>query len=218
MLLDLDAVRASPSTRDPSMFTVVKNLVRPADAAAIEADFPAVAESEKSPYAASRAGPKFRQLVEDMQSKEVQHALSKKFGVELVGGSQTITVRGRSARVDGEIPDDAAAGMITVLFYFDEPAERRCGRSRGLRSSTESAGGTAETSPDLGTMIVFRRSDRFNHSPDLYRSARRYLMINWATNNSAVEGMLFPRLFSARIQPGASLFEPTARKAADACV
>jgi hypothetical protein len=218
MLLDLDAIRAAPSTRDPSMFTVVKNVVRTADAAAVQADFPGVADSEESPYAALRAGPKFRQFVEEMQSKEVRRAFSEKFGVELVGGSQTITVRGRSALVDAEIPDDGEAGVITVLFYFDDPAEPRCGRLSGQCSSTESAGGTAETSPGLGTMIVFRRSDRFNHSPDLYRSARRYLTITWATNNSAVEGMLFPPLFSTRIQPGASLFEPTTSKAADARV
>jgi hypothetical protein len=203
MLLDLDAVRASPSTRDPAMFTVVKNVVRPADAAAIEADFPGVADSEESPYAASRAGPKFREFVEDMQSKEVQHAFSEKFGVELVGRSRTITLRGRSALVDAQVPHDGAAGVITVLFYFDDPAERGCGRSTRPRSSTESAGGTAETSPDLGTMIVFRRSDRFNHGPDLYRNARRYLIINWATSNLALEGMLFPPLFAARIQSGA---------------
>ena len=218
MLLDIDAIRAAASTRDPSMFTVARNIILAADAAAVQADFPEVADSEESPYDASRAGPKFRQFVNDLLSKEVQRAISKKFGVELVRGSQTMTVRGRSAFVDGQIPDDRESGMITLLFYFDDPAERRCAGTTRPRSSIESAGGTVEMSPDLGTMIVFRRSDRFSHSPDLFRSARRYLMINWSTSDSALEGMLFPLPFSMRIQSGASLYEPTIRKAVEACV
>ena len=171
----------------------------------------------RSPYDASRAGPKFRQFVNDLLSKEVQRTISKKFGVELVGGSQTITVRGRSALVDAQIPDDGEAGMITVLFYFDDPAELRCGRSMRLRSSTDSADAKAETPSNLGTMIAFRSSDRFRHSPDLYRSARRYLVINWSTSNRSSRACSSAAL-SAPIQSGASLLEPAARTAADACV
>lgn len=60
MLLDLDAFRGAPLTRDPFTFTVVKNSIRPADAAAIQADFPDIADTGLLPAEATRPGPKFR--------------------------------------------------------------------------------------------------------------------------------------------------------------
>jgi len=45
MLLDLEAFRAAPLTREPFNFTVVKHVIPPVEAAAIRADFPEIADS-----------------------------------------------------------------------------------------------------------------------------------------------------------------------------
>ena len=57
MLLDLEAFRAAPLTTEPFTFTVVKNAIRPADAAAIREDFPEIADSGLLPVEATRPGP-----------------------------------------------------------------------------------------------------------------------------------------------------------------
>ena len=53
-LLDLDALQLAPLTREPFTFTVVANAIRPADAAAIRDDFPAIDNSGLLPVEATR--------------------------------------------------------------------------------------------------------------------------------------------------------------------
>ena len=89
MLIDLDALCAAPLTREPFTFTVVKDAIRANDAAAIRADFPTIADSGLMPVEATRPGPRFRELIEEMKSDVVARAIGEKFGVDLVGRAAT---------------------------------------------------------------------------------------------------------------------------------
>ena len=130
MLLNLEALRRAPLVREPFNFTVVKDLVRPADAAAIRADFPVIENSGLSPVEATRYGPWFAELIKELRSEEAARAFFEKFGVNLVGRPQMITMRGRCAAKDGRIHTDTPTKLITVLIYFNEPWEAKGGRLR----------------------------------------------------------------------------------------
>jgi len=67
-LLDLEALQSAPLSREPFTFTVVRNAIRPADAAAIRDDFPEIEDSGLLPVEATHHGPLFRRLIEELES------------------------------------------------------------------------------------------------------------------------------------------------------
>jgi len=208
-LLDLEALSAAPLVRDPFTFTVVPNAVRPADADSIRADFPAIADSGLLPVEATHPGRRFRDLVKELQSLEVAKAFSEKFGVNLVGRPQMITVRGRCAAKDGRIHTDSQTKLITALLYFNEPWEAKGGRLRLLRSPTDLNDMIGEVPPEAGTMIAFRRSSRSYHGHEPYEGVRRYVMVNWMTTDFAAKRELFRHRLSARVKQAAAWLKPT---------
>lgn len=215
MLIDLDAFRVAPLTRDPFAFTVLKDAIRRDEAAEIRADFPYIADLGLLPVAATRPGPRFRQLVADMQSDEVARAFSEKFEVDLVGRPQMITVRGRCAARDGRIHTDSVTKVVTVLLYFNEAWEATGGRLRLLRSATNLNDAIGEVAPDMGTMVAFRRSDCSYHGHEPFEGVRRYLMINWMTNDFAAQRELCRHRISARFKQATSLFQNCAQRSGD---
>ncbi len=216
-LLDLVALGQAPLVRDPFTFTVVKQAIRPAAAAAIRDDFPAIEDSGLLPVEATRDGPLFRRLIRELQSDEVARAFSEKFGVNLVGRPQMITVRGRCAAKDGRIHTDSKTKLITVLIYFNDQWEAAGGRLRLLRSPTDLNDMIGEVAPDSGTMIAFRRSDKSYHGHEPYEGVRRYVMVNWMTTDFAARRELFRHRVSARAKQALSLLRPRrAAKAGDA--
>jgi hypothetical protein len=214
MLLNLEALRRAPLVREPFNFTVVKDLVRPADAAAIRADFPDIENSGLSPVEATRYGPWFAELIKELRSEEAARAFSEKFGVNLVGRPQMITVRGRCAVRDGRIHTDAPSKLITVLIYFNEPREAKGGRLRLLRSATDLDDMIGEVAPECGTMVAFRRSDKSFHGHERYEGVRRYVMVNWMASDFAAQRELLRHRLSARAKQAMALFGP--RRAAAA--
>ena len=212
-LIDLEAFRAAPLNRDPFTFTIVRQAIRPADAADIRADFPAIEDSGLLPVEATTPGTRFSQLIEELQSDEVARAFSEKFDVDLTGRAQMITVRGRCSLRDGRIHTDTESKLITVLIYFNEPWEAKGGRLRLLRSATDLNDMIGEVPPDAGTMIAFRRSDRSYHGHEPFEGVRRYVMINWMTSGFAAQRELFRHRLSARVKQAASLLKPAAQQA-----
>jgi hypothetical protein len=213
-LLDLEALQLAPLTREPFTFTVVDNAIRPADAAAIRDDFPEIEDSGLLPVEMTHYGPLFRRLIHELRSEEAARAFSEKFGVNLVGRPQMITVRGRCAAKDGRIHTDTSTKLITALIYFNEAWEAKGGRLRLLRSATDLNDMICEAPPDLGAMIAFRRSDCSFHGHEPFEGVRRYVMVNWMTSDFAARRELFRHRVSARAKQALKLIRP--RRAANA--
>jgi hypothetical protein len=207
-LLDLEALRRAPLVRQPFNFTVVEGAIRPADAAAIRADFPEIDDCGLLPVEATRPGPRFCQLIRELEGEEVARAFSEKFGVNLVGRPQMITVRGRCAAKDGRIHTDTPTKLITVAIYFNDKWEAKGGRLHLLRSPTDLNDMIGEVPPELGTLVAFRRNDRSFHGHEPYEGARRYVMVNWMTNDAAARRELFRHRVSAGAKRAMSLIRP----------
>ena len=207
-LIDYDALRRAPVTREPFAFTVAPDLIRPADAAAIRADFPEIADSGLWPVEATNGGRKFRALLDELNGPDFARGLSEKFGVELMGRSKMITVRGRCAAKDGRIHTDSRAKFVTVLVYFNDPWEAKGGRLRLLRSANDLDDMIAEVPPEAGTMVAFRRSDHSFHGHEPFEGVRRYVMINWMTSDLAAARELARHRISARAKQAANWFAP----------
>ena len=196
-LLDLDALRLAPLTRDPFSFTVVPDFVAPADAEAIRADFPPIAYPGLLPVEATAPGPRFNQLIHELQSAAVARAFSEKFDIDLMGRPTMITVRGRCQERDGRIHTDSVAKLVTALLYFNDGWEAQGGRLRLLRKPDDLTDIIAEVPPTSGTLVTFRRSDCSFHGHEPFVGVRRYVMINWMATTFAARRELLRHRISA---------------------
>jgi hypothetical protein len=196
-LLHLDALRNANVTTDPFTFTVVPGFVLPEQAAAIRKDFPDIAYAGLLPVEATNHGPRFAELIEELQSDAVAAVFSEKFGIDLIGRATMITVRGRCAERDGRIHTDSESKVVTALLYFNETWEAAGGRLRLLRGPDDLQDMIAEVPPESGTLIAFRRSDKSFHGHEPYVGVRRYVMINWMASTFAAKRELLRHRISA---------------------
>src|ERR1700722_5927828 len=73
--LDLDALKATPVTREPFEYFVVPGFVRPEARAKINADYPKISEGGSFPVAQLSYGPAFREFVAELESDEFRHMI-----------------------------------------------------------------------------------------------------------------------------------------------
>jgi SM-20-related protein len=147
---------------------------------------------------ATNYGPRFGDLIEELQSDSVARAFSEKFDLDLVGRPTMITVRGRCQEKDGRIHTDSEAKLVTALLYFNDRWEAPGGRLRLLRGPDNLDDAIAEAPPESGTLVAFRRSDRSFHGHEPYTGVRRYVMINWMASTFAARRELLRHHISAR--------------------
>jgi len=178
-LLDLDALREAPLTRNPFSFTVVASIVPAGPAAEVTADFPVIAHAGLLPLGATRFGPRFGDLIEEIRSEPVARAFSEKFDMDLTGRPLMITVRGRCQEKDGRIHSDSAAKLVTALLYFNESWEAEGGRLRLLCGLNDLDDAIAEVVPAADTLVAFRRSGRSFHGHKSFSGVRRSLIVNY---------------------------------------
>jgi hypothetical protein len=196
-LLDLDVLREAPLTRNPFSFTVVPGFVPAGPAAEVIADFPAITHAGLLPLGATRFGPRFRDLIEEIRSEPVARAFSEKFDMDLMGRPLMINVRGRCQEKDGRIHTDSAAKLVTALLYFNESWEAEGGRLRLLRGLIDLDDAIAEVVPAAGTLVAFRRSERSFHGHKSFSGVRRYVMFNWMASTLAARRELARHRLSA---------------------
>ena len=197
-LLGLDALRRSPLTCDPFMFTVVPDFVPLDNAKDIRRDFPHIVYPGLLPVEATSFGPSFGALVQELRTAAVAQAFSEKFQIDLVGRPLMITVRGRCQEKDGRIHTDSEAKLVSALLYFNDKWEARGGQLRLLRGPDNLDDAIAEVPPDSGTLVAFRRSDLSFHGHAPYTGMRRYVMLNWMATNLAARRELMRHRLSAR--------------------
>ena len=98
--LDLDALKATPVTREPFEYFVVAGFVRPEARAKINADYPKISEGGSFPVAQLAFGPAFREFLDELEGDEFREAFEEKFDLDLAGRPTTITVRGQCSPKD----------------------------------------------------------------------------------------------------------------------
>lgn len=199
-LLDLDALGATPTMRDPFDYVIVPGFVRADAAARAVVDFPRIDRYGSFPLKSLRYGPAFADLVAALTSAEVAALLAEKLSVDLAGKPTMTTVRGRTGPRDGFIHTDSASKIVTMLVYLNDPWEATGGRLRLLRSANDLEDYAAEVPPDRGTMLAFRRSERSFHGHKPFTGERRSLQINWMTDAAVMRREELRHRISARLK------------------
>ena len=180
--LRLEALRATPLVREPFDHLVVPGFVGEAGLAAINADYPKISSPGSFPTDQVAFGPKFRKLLDELESDGFREAFEDKFQVDLAGRPTITTVRGRCDAGDGKIHTDSKTKIITVLIYMNPSWEQAGGRLRLLRSARDLDDIIVEVPPVAGTLLAFKRSDNSWHGHEPFAGERRVIQFNWLTS------------------------------------
>ncbi|HEY2568465.1 MAG TPA: 2OG-Fe(II) oxygenase [Candidatus Udaeobacter sp.] len=196
-MLDLEGFRATPLTRLPFAFLVVPEFVKAEARGAIDKDYPDVGRAGSFPLREVTYGPAFAKLIEEMRSEEFRKAFEEKFGIDLAGRPDMITVRGRCSEKDGKIHTDSETKIITILIYMNSAWESSGGRLRLLRSGMNLDDVVLEVPPTEGTLLAFRRSSNSWHGHKPFSGLRRVIQFNWVTSEAVVRREQNRHRFSA---------------------
>jgi Rps23 Pro-64 3,4-dihydroxylase Tpa1-like proline 4-hydroxylase len=178
-VLDLSAIDNAPLQQDPFDFLVARDVIRPGFITQLTRDYPEIDKPANYSPKDLEYGPSFRQLLEELDSREFEQHVAKKFNVDLSGAVKTITVRKFSEPSDGNIHTDHWSKIITLLVYFNPEWEQQGGRFRVLRSGTDIDDFAAEVPPLAGTVLAFHRCDRSWHGYRPFQGERRMVQMSW---------------------------------------
>ena len=198
--LDLERFEQMPLSREPFEYMVVPEFVKPDVRDAINADYPKVPKPGSFPLSEVTFGPRFKELIDDLESAEMRAAFGRKFSVDLTGRPSMITVRGRCSNKDGKIHTDSATKILTLLIYMNPKWENAGGRLRLLRSGTDLDDVILEVPPVEGTLLAFKRSENSWHGHKPFIGERRVIQFNWVTSEEVVRREQNRHCFSATVK------------------
>jgi hypothetical protein len=182
-ILNLKTLDDAPLQRDPYDHLVVKGAITPEMIVELNRDYPEIDKPANFPPGELEYGPRFGQLLEELDSGEFQEHVARKFEVDLSGAIKTITVRSLSEPSDGNIHTDHWSKIITLLVYFNPEWEQPGGRFRVLRSPSDIEDYAAEVPPIAGTILAFHRNDHSYHGYKSFKGERRMVQMSWVKPN-----------------------------------
>ena len=184
-IIDVAQVLKTDLQTSPYEHMIVRDFIRPDWQEKMLATYPDVKKAGSFPLTEINSNPTFDALIAEMNGPDFRHAIEEKFSVSLEGKPTMFTVRGRCRQKDGKIHTDTESKIITVLLYMNPAWENQGGRLRLLRSPQIDDYAT-EVPPDIGTLLIFRRSDHSWHGHLPFEGPRRAIQMNWVTHQKFV--------------------------------
>jgi SM-20-related protein len=195
--LDLERFEQTPLVREPFEHLIVPEFVKSQAREAISDDYPKITRAGSFPLSELTFGPKFKELIDDLNGRELRAAVERKFSIDLTGRPSMVTVRGRCSERDGKVHTDSKTKLITVLIYLNSKWESDGGRLRLLRSENNLDDLVVELPPIAGTLLAFKRSDNSWHGHKPFAGERRVIQLNWVTDEQVVRREQSRHRFSA---------------------
>ncbi len=200
MMLNVEALRATPVAADPFAHVLVPNFVTPSALAGVVADLPDIAAGGSFPPSALRLGPSARALMRELEGPDLRLAIAEKFGLDLGGAATMVTLRGRSRERDGQIHCDSSAKRVTVLLYLN-PADaawaERGGSLRLLRGPDDIDDYAVEVPPVDGALLVFPNGPGTWHGHRRHVGRRYVVQLNYMTADAAARAEIRRHRISA---------------------
>jgi SM-20-related protein len=206
---DFEAFDAAPLQHDPYDYLVLPQFLRSERFKDVLADYPKVPGPGSHPPSELDIRGHFASLLEELCGSEFQRLVERKFEVDLTGRPTMYTVRGFVREKDGAIHTDSDTKLITVLLYMNEDWRQDAGRLRILRSATDLEDFAAEVSPNGGTLLIFRRSERSWHGHKSISGPRRAIQLNWVSSQAVVDHEQGRHRISTKLKKFRNLFIPS---------
>jgi hypothetical protein len=186
-MLNVDRVRTTTLATVPFEHVIVENFIHADWEDRLMADFPALQQPGSFPLSTVSYGSDFAQLIEQMKGAEFRNAVEEKFSISLANRPTMFTVRGMCRSSDGKIHTDSETKLITVLLYMNPRWGNDGGRLRLLRSATNIDDAAAEVPPTVGTLLMFKRSDRSFHGHLPFEGVRKVIQMNWVVDQKTAD-------------------------------
>lgn len=186
--VDFEAFSAAPVATDPFTHILLPRFVRAEALADVFAALPPMKGRGSFPIEAVRLGGAAKAVIAGLQSKEFQHIVEQKFGLDLTGAPNMVTLRGNSGPQDGQIHTDSSAKRVTILLYLNpagaESWERQQGCLRLLRGPKDLENYAAEVPPVDGTLLVFPNGPTTWHGHKTFAGQRYVVQMNYMTTST----------------------------------
>ena len=179
-ILNLERVRSAELNTRPFDYIIASNFIRPEWENKLIADFPQIDKGGSFPLSSVKIGADFSQLIDALNHAHFRRAVEEKFAVNLEGRPTIFTVRGYCRRTDGKVHTDSESKIITVLLYMNPSWAKQGGRLRLLNGANVTDVAT-EVSPEVGTLLIFKRCDHSYHGHLPFEGERKVIQMNWVT-------------------------------------
>jgi SM-20-related protein len=205
-MLDYSAISETTVHDDPYPHLLVPHALSTKDLAEAIKDFPKLDMGGLFLPEAVEYGPKFAQLLEELQGTELRRILGQKYGVDLMDTPLLTTIRGCSREKDGRIHVDAKFKVVTVLLYLNNEWSGDSGRLRVLRSPDNIEDYAEEVPAEGGALFSFRVTPNCWHGHTKFVGVRRAIMLNYCTDERLWERETKRHRMSGRIKKFERLF------------
>ena len=184
-ILDLKKIKEAKVNKEAFPFFSVSNVfLNNKITKDLTKDFPEILKGGSFPSESLTAGPSFKKLIEELESKELKQLLESKFNINLSNSSVVTTVRGISRKRDGKIHSDSKTKLVTVLIYLNEGWEKRTGLLRMLKDSSNIENFLYETPATMGSLIAFKVEPNCWHGYLPYIGKRKSIQLNYLNQDS----------------------------------
>ena len=187
-ILNADAVRNAPLSREPYSFFLGSGVLKEETIPDLKRDFPNITKPGYLTVDEVDLKGKFKTLIDEIESDEFSSVLSEKFGINLNQYPRLTTIRKLSQAKDGRIHTDGPSKVMTLLIYMnDEWQADGSGRLRVLYDETNVEPYAAEVPPTMGTVFGFLRSDSSWHGHQPFAGERKVVQTAWITDAKELE-------------------------------
>ncbi len=185
-IIDIDKVYNAKLETSPYEYIVVSDFIKEEWKDKLIQAYPQVKAAGSFPLPSVPCSSEFMQLINELNSDAFRGAVETKFSLDLEGKPTMFTVRGKCRLKDGQIHTDSETKIITVLLYMNPSWENQGGRLR-LLNSNNIDDIKAEISPNVGTLLVFKRCDHSYHGHLPFEGPRKVIQMNWVTDQKVVD-------------------------------
>jgi len=181
--LDLTALAQARAVTEPFDYVVVPDFITASQQSTAIENFPKIEHGGSYPLSSVDIPSPFQDLLDELDSPAFEQVIERKFNVELKGKPKLFSLRGICRNKDGKIHTDSKEKIITVLLYINKPWTGKGGRLRMLKSHNLNDY-VDEVAPDVGTLLIFRRSDNSFHGHEPFDGKRCSIQLNWLTTDN----------------------------------
>jgi SM-20-related protein len=203
-VVDLDALRAAPVSAEPFAHILIPRFIRPETLPGVFAALPPMKGRGSFPIEAVRLGEAAKAVIAALQGDEFRRIVEQKFGLELTGAPNMVTLRGNSGAQDGQIHTDSSAKRVTILLYLNPAGAESWSRQEGclrlLRGPDDLENYAAEVPPVDGALLVFPNGPTTWHGHKTFAGQRYVVQMNYMTTSTKAKAEMRRHHLSAFIK------------------
>ena len=120
-----------------------------------------------------------KDLVNELESKELKEILESKFKITLEDSEVVTTLRGHSRAKDGKIHTDSKSKILTILLYLNPNWNKHQGNLKLLKENNNLNHIIKEISSEFGNLVAFKVTDNCWHGFEAYEGKRLSIQLNY---------------------------------------